>query len=43
MKIAIIGGTGHALPDYLTDVQEIAAETPFGMPHRRLLRKTAKY
>lgn len=33
MKIAIIGGTGHGWPDYLTDVQEIATETPFGMPN----------
>ncbi len=32
MKAAIIGGTGHALPDYLTNVKEIAVETPFGKP-----------
>jgi len=32
MKIAIIGGTGFALPDYLTDVKEIAVDTPFGKP-----------
>ncbi|HEX2394139.1 MAG TPA: MTAP family purine nucleoside phosphorylase [Bacteroidales bacterium] len=32
MKIAIIGGTGFALPDYLTDVKEISVETPFGKP-----------
>lgn len=32
MKVAIIGGTGHALPDYLTNVQEIPVDTPFGGP-----------
>lgn len=32
MKIAIIGGTGLALPDYLTEVKEIRVETPFGTP-----------
>jgi len=32
MKIAIIGGTGFALPDYLTDFKEIAVDTPFGKP-----------
>jgi 5'-methylthioadenosine phosphorylase len=32
MKIAIIGGTGFAVPDYLADVKEIAVETPFGKP-----------
>jgi 5'-methylthioadenosine phosphorylase len=33
MKTAIIGGTGHALPDYLTDIKEISVETPFGIPN----------
>jgi 5'-methylthioadenosine phosphorylase len=32
MKIAIIGGTGHALPDYLSSVKEIHVKTPFGIP-----------
>lgn len=32
MKIAIIGGTGFGLPDYLTHVKEIAINTPFGNP-----------
>jgi len=32
MKVAIIGGTGHVLPDYLTQVKEIAVNTPFGNP-----------
>jgi 5'-methylthioadenosine phosphorylase len=32
MRIAIIGGTGHAMPDYLTNVREIPVETPFGNP-----------
>ncbi len=32
MKVAIIGGTGHALPDYLTNVIEITVDTPFGLP-----------
>ncbi len=32
MKIAIIGGTGFALPDYLTQVEEIQVPTPFGLP-----------
>lgn len=32
MKIAIIGGTGFALPDYLTDVKSISVDTPFGNP-----------
>lgn len=32
MRIAIIGGTGFARPDYLTDVKEISVETPFGKP-----------
>jgi 5'-methylthioadenosine phosphorylase len=31
MKAAIIGGTGHALPDYLINVKEISVETPFGL------------
>jgi 5'-methylthioadenosine phosphorylase len=33
MRIAIIGGTGHAKPDYLSSVREVSVETPFGMPH----------
>ena len=32
MKIAIIGGTGLALPDYLKNVKEIQVNTPFGKP-----------
>jgi 5'-methylthioadenosine phosphorylase len=32
MKAAIIGGTGHALPDYLTNVKEVFVDTPFGKP-----------
>ena len=32
MKIAIIGGTGLAVPDYLTNVKEVIIETPFGRP-----------
>ena len=32
MKAAIIGGTGHALPDYLKNAQEIQVNTPFGKP-----------
>lgn len=32
MKAAIIGGTGHALPDYLTNIKEIPVTTPFGKP-----------
>jgi 5'-methylthioadenosine phosphorylase len=32
MKIAIIGGTGFAMPDYLTDVKEEFVDTPFGQP-----------
>jgi 5'-methylthioadenosine phosphorylase len=32
MKVAIIGGTGHALPDYLSNVVEISVDTPFGVP-----------
>ncbi|MBN1145468.1 MAG: MTAP family purine nucleoside phosphorylase [Bacteroidales bacterium] len=32
MKAAIIGGTGHALPDYLKDAKEIQVNTPFGKP-----------
>jgi 5'-methylthioadenosine phosphorylase len=32
MKIAIIGGTGLALPDYLKNVQEVLIDTPFGKP-----------
>lgn len=32
MKVAIIGGTGHVLPDYLTEIKEIAVNTPFGAP-----------
>jgi 5'-methylthioadenosine phosphorylase len=32
MKAAIIGGTGHALPDYLKNVKEISVTTPFGSP-----------
>lgn len=32
MKAAIIGGTGHALPDYLKEVKEIQVNTPFGKP-----------
>jgi len=32
MKIAIIGGTGLALPNYLTHVKEVFVETPFGKP-----------
>lgn len=32
MKLAIIGGTGMAMPDYLDHVKEIKVETPFGKP-----------
>jgi 5'-methylthioadenosine phosphorylase len=32
MKAAIIGGTGHALPDYLKNVKEVHLDTPFGKP-----------
>lgn len=32
MKIAIIGGTGMAFPDYLHDVKDVVIETPFGKP-----------
>ena len=32
MKAAIIGGTGHTMPDYLSEVKEISVETPFGKP-----------
>lgn len=32
MKVAIIGGTGLATPDYLTNIQEVKVETPFGKP-----------
>jgi 5'-methylthioadenosine phosphorylase len=32
MKAAIIGGTGLALPDYLTKVKEVHVDTPFGKP-----------
>lgn len=32
MKAAIIGGTGHTLPDYLLNVKEIRINTPFGHP-----------
>ena len=32
MKIAIIGGTGLAIPDYLTHVKDIPVVTPFGKP-----------
>jgi 5'-methylthioadenosine phosphorylase len=30
IKVAIIGGKGHELPDYLTGVSEIKSDTPFG-------------
>jgi 5'-methylthioadenosine phosphorylase len=30
IKTAIIGGRGHELPDYLTDVKEVTIDTPFG-------------
>jgi len=30
IKAAIIGGRGHELPDYLTDIKELAIDTPFG-------------
>jgi len=33
MKAAIIGGSGHTIPDYLTHVKEISIETPFGEPN----------
>jgi 5'-methylthioadenosine phosphorylase len=32
MKAAIIGGTGLALPDYLTKVKEVQVDTPYGKP-----------
>jgi 5'-methylthioadenosine phosphorylase len=32
MKAAIIGGTGHALPDYLKNIKEVHVNTPFGKP-----------
>ncbi|HJZ39047.1 MAG TPA: MTAP family purine nucleoside phosphorylase [Bacteroidales bacterium] len=32
MKTAIIGGTGHTIPDYLSNVKEISVDTPFGKP-----------
>jgi 5'-methylthioadenosine phosphorylase len=32
MKAAIIGGTGHVVPDYLKDIKEVQIETPFGKP-----------
>jgi 5'-methylthioadenosine phosphorylase len=32
MKIAIIGGTGLAVPEYLADRKEIKIDTPFGKP-----------
>jgi 5'-methylthioadenosine phosphorylase len=32
MKIAIIGGTGFALPDYLNSPAEVKVDTPFGKP-----------
>jgi len=32
MKAAIIGGTGHALPDYLKNAKEVRMNTPFGKP-----------
>jgi 5'-methylthioadenosine phosphorylase len=32
MKIAIIGGTGLALPNYLTKVKDVHVDTPFGKP-----------
>lgn len=32
MKLAIIGGTGMAIPDYLDQVKEVMVETPFGKP-----------
>src|SRR5512145_2455330 len=32
MKIAIIGGTGLAVPDYLLNAKEIQTTTPFGKP-----------
>jgi 5'-methylthioadenosine phosphorylase len=38
MKIAIIGGTGHALPDYLESVKEIRVDTPFGKPEPVIYR-----
>jgi len=32
MKVAIIGGTGYALPEYLSSVKEVHVDTPFGVP-----------
>jgi 5'-methylthioadenosine phosphorylase len=32
MKAAIIGGTGHSIPDYLENASEISVMTPFGNP-----------
>lgn len=32
MKAAIIGGTGHSIPDYLENFSEISVKTPFGNP-----------
>jgi 5'-methylthioadenosine phosphorylase len=40
MKIAIIGGTGFAVPDYLTQANEIAIDTPFGKPDPVIYRGT---
>jgi 5'-methylthioadenosine phosphorylase len=30
IKAAVIGGKGHELPDYLTNVREISLDTPYG-------------